>query len=729
MGDMAEKPADPRGLARRDARPLTVAALVLCALFTAGLLIYFFRPELLFSTTTTTGGDTGSHINWAWYLKRNLLPHGRVVGWAQDWYAGFPLLQFYFPLPFLLIAGLSYLLPYTVAFKLVTVLGVLGLPVALWGFARLLRLPAPLPALMAAFSVPFLFMESYSIYGGNILSNLAGEFGHGISLLFGIPLLGIVWRGIPDRRFKVLGAVLFAAVCLTHLVTAIFVVSASAYLVIERAARTRREFFGRIGYFVLTYGLGGLLAAWWMLPFAAKLPYSTHMSWTQLEGIGNLFPPEILWALPFAALGIVGAVRSKGRAEEFLLWLAGLPLLLYIGLPDGRIWNGRFLPFFYLGVYVLAAYGVYTLRRPASLWAWRAVRLPRRYGDATLVAVTVLLIVGFAGFSARAVPAWIEWNYTGYEGKAAWPTFEEINEFMASQPPGRVMWEHAEDNNDFGTSQAFSTLPYFAGQPTMEAILIESAMSAPFHFINQAELSDKSSRPVQGISYPRLDLADGVEHLRLFNVPYYISVSASATAEAEKTDDLIPLKRFDRWAVWGLDTSGTVVVPAYRPVVADVRVDEWRDTALRWYRNSPALGVPIVREGAGVPDEWTRIPTETVVNPPKVPVPGGVVSDVRVEPETISFHTTAIGQPHWVKVSYFPNWRAEGADGPFLASPAFMVVVPHEEDVRLTYERLPVDRAGIGLSGLAVGICALAVVVPAIRRRRRPPVGPQRERD
>ena len=77
-----------------------------------------FRPNLLFSLTTTAGGDTGAHHYPAQYLIQELLPNFRLTGWAPGWYAGMPMLTFYFPFPFLLIAILDWFIPYEVAFKL-----------------------------------------------------------------------------------------------------------------------------------------------------------------------------------------------------------------------------------------------------------------------------------------------------------------------------------------------------------------------------------------------------------------------------------------------------------------------------------------------------------------------------------------------------------------------------------------------------------------------------------
>ena len=54
-----------------------------------------------------------------------------------------------------------------------------------------------------------------------------------------------------------------------------------------------------------------------------------------------------------------------------------------------------------------------------------------------------------------------------------------------------------------------------------------------------------------------------------------------------------------------------------------------------------------------------------------------------------------MGTPVEVRVSYFPNWKASGADGPWRVAPNLMVVVPTSHDVTLTYGqlRLPTSSA------------------------------------
>ena len=76
--------------------------------------LFQLHPELLLRNTTTTGGDTGAHVQWPTYLRDHLLSPGRIAGWAPDWYAGFPAGQFYLPLPALLTVAIDTGMQYNI---------------------------------------------------------------------------------------------------------------------------------------------------------------------------------------------------------------------------------------------------------------------------------------------------------------------------------------------------------------------------------------------------------------------------------------------------------------------------------------------------------------------------------------------------------------------------------------------------------------------------------------
>jgi hypothetical protein len=93
------------------------------------------------------------------------------------------------------------------------------------------------------------------------------------------------------------------------------------------------------------------------------------------------------------------------------------------------------------------------------------------------------------------------------------------------------------------------------------------------------------------------------------------------------------------------------------------------------------------------------------VDAPRRAVTPARVSKIVVGDDRVSFDVDRVGSPVLVKVSYFPNWKAKGAEGPWRVTPNFMVVVPTSRHVSLHYGRTAVDDVGLGLS--VIGIVAL----------------------
>ncbi len=101
-----------------------------------------------------------------------------------------------------------------------------------------------------------------------------------------------------------------------------------------------------------------------------------------------------------------------------------------------------------------------------------------------------------------------------------------------------------------------------------------------------------------------------------------------------------------------------------------------------------------------------------------VPYPeSGTAEITNFEDMSVSFSTDAVGVPHLVKVSYFPNWTVDGADGVYRAAPSLMIVVPDSENVTLSFTNRWVENLGLALTAVTViGLGTYAVVV---RRRRK----------
>jgi hypothetical protein len=145
-----------------------------------------------------------------------------------------------------------------------------------------------------------------------------------------------------------------------------------------------------------------------------------------------------------------------------------------------------------------------------------------------------------------------------------------------------------------------------------------------------------------------------------------------------------------------------------------VTLPSFYDMSLEWYDDVDNLDRWVVADG---PEDWPRIESLDERSTQPLRVPADAVSNVVVEDHRISFHTTAVGVPHLVKVSYFPNWIAEGADGPWRAAPSLMVVVPTSEDVTIEFENTWAETGGLilSLAGIAV---LIGFGVAGLRRRK-----------
>jgi hypothetical protein len=733
------------------------------------VLLIFYRPNLLFSLTTTAGGDTGAHHYPAQYLIQELLPNFRLTGWAPGWYAGMPMLTFYFPFPFLLIAILDWFIPYTVAFKIVTALGVFALPATAYAMARLWRVRRPFPIMAAIFALAFLLMESYSIYGANVKSTLAGEFGYMLSFALVFLFLGTMYRGMEKPAFNmlfVLNCLILMALVLSHIVTTIVLICiipglllaeprwrSWRYLVVAVAvvgvfvglALWSSQVFipmvlvcivsivllvsprwRSLGYLVAVGAVGFCLSAFWSIPFASNLEWTAHMAWGQLHNVfgdQGLLPTAIM---PAAALGLVGMAYAVARKERRLLplaWITFITLVLFWTLPSGRLWNARILPFFYISVHLWAAYGATWMVRPfavmmADLFRLRGVTARRIYVPVVAVVIGAVLVI-----TSTTSAGWIKWNYSGYEGKPAWSQYKEINDFLDTLSPGRVMVEHGQKLDEFGTPRAFEIIPYWTKLDTMEGTLMEASYTAPFHFINQAELSKEASNAIIGVDYPGLDVPMGITHLQLMNIPYLLAFSEEVTSAVEADSRAELLAVFGDYKVYRISgCTGYVEVMANEPVRVSVAQSEWRGIANAWYLNGFSLETPLVWDNGEVAlERYASVTPEEAAEPPAVPISTeGYVTNETLENESLSFDTTAIGQPHWIKISYFPNWHVEGAEGPYLASPSMMMVIPTQSHVTLYYGRTMANTLGQVLEVLAwVLLLALTVWRVIIWRRRK----------
>ncbi|MGH9022543.1 MAG: hypothetical protein ACRDV9_05510, partial [Acidimicrobiia bacterium] len=291
---------------------------------------------------------------------------------------------------------------------------------------------------------------------------------------------------------------------------------------------------------------------------------------------------------------------------------------------------------------------------------------------------------------------------------------------MGTLEPGRAFWERSSKLNDYGTDLALELLPYFTDGriQSMEGLYFESSATTPFHFLTAAEVAKEPSNPVRGLSYRTIaDFNLGVRHLRLLGVRYFMAASDEAKAVADAHPDMSLVAetgspevapKVARWRIYEVANSDLVEPLAFEPVVMKpvVAPGEWLSPSADWFNDPGAIDRHLAASG---PSDWARVATAGAAYAPRRELPRVEVDSIQSGKDEISFRVSRPGVPILVKTSYFPNWKAKGALGPYRVTPNFMVVVPTEREVSLFYSRTPVDLAGLGLSlgGLA-GLVLLA---------------------
>lgn len=667
-------------------------------------------PELLLTSTITTGGDTASHYYTLQYFRDVLLPSGQVSGWTPGNYAGFPILQFYFPLVFLFMTLLSGIMPLQVAFKLGSMSGILLLPACAYGMLRLIRCPFPGPAIGAALTLPFLFNSSHSMWGGNILSSFAGEFSYGLSMALSLILLGSLYRGARNNRGVIVNGILVFLVGFSHGYTLLFVEATSLYLLI-----TPRYFVQRLFYLGKVYTLAFFLLAFWIIPLLVFTKYTTSydLVWT-INSIREIFPPILVPSLVAGALGTVGLLaggiwKFREVGKELLsmvgyLWFGlAMAVVFFVAAPRLGVVDIRYVPYGHLIGTLLAA----------TAFGWLGWSLRRWKIDWILLPVVLVAAVVWTENHPGPVSDWAKWNYEGFEAKGTWPKFEQINRKLKgdfSDP--RVVFEHSEYHNSFGSTRAFESLPLFAGRATLEGLYMQASISAPFVFYIQSQVSQQKSVPFPQYSYSSLNYDRARPRLEEFNVRDLILRSDHAKKAIRRAEGYVLRDTIGEYELWELTTNRNhyVEVLTYEPVLFPT--SSWKEDAHRWFIDDSLLQTHLVFVKEDITDVFPPFKAQArdMDNLPRIPVDAANCTvQEHIGNQEIEIETDCIGKPLLVKMSYHPNWHVEGADRVYLTSPSFMLIYPQQRHVRLYFGPGLWDRIGQALSITALIILLINI--------------------
>ncbi len=568
-----------------------------------------------------------------------------------------------------------------------------------------------------------MFTESFTIYGGNLASTLAGQFSFGYSLAFANLSIFYLLKSNNNFRFPI--SSIFLALCLlSHLIPFIIYSPIYAFYWLSRKQNFNQK--------ILSISIFLALVSRWSASLIMNLEYTTNMSYTPFSRVEDLIKKDIL-PIIFILIGLLitkhkNLIKNK-TLNLFELYLIFSSILLYFFVPEGALWNGRLVPFFNLGIIFLFFKALEIFIEDIYLYQQGLNVLTVLFFGGTIYCLyifyekwsanqsylnvyvpIILLIIIFAIINLNNVviqlnmlivsiifstisflPHWLNWNFTGYEGKNDWNQIQSLYTKLENLKPGRIMWEPNSDMNKYGTPMTLMTLPYFTKHTSMEGLYFDSSITTPFHFISVSGLAKRPSNPVGGLSYINNKFDQGVDYLYDLGIDYFISYTEEIESKAMSSDRLNFLFSSDPFSVFEVSSSKVELINQDIEVFSKVNKQEgilssvFRDTNItnffeKAYENFDELDEKRIVE----------VSNKILIQPSNNN--NLEVTDIRITNRKISFFTNNPGELHLIKVSYFPNWSISNGLGPFRTSPSFMSVIPNQEYVEINFVKTSLEK-------------------------------------
>lgn len=689
---------------------------VLIDLALVGLLVWthtgLFDPGLAFTETHVAGGDMISHP-WIAKSLKQAWSQGHFWSWNHGWFAGFPFLYFYFYPLYVLTLGLDlggFSEP--VAFKVAVLCVALAVPLVYYASGRRWLSP-PLAFLFASLGIALFFDESYSWWGGNFKSLLAGQASHALGLLAIVALFPYLLRGETSRP----GAVFcYALAILGHIYSAL--ISTLLVGLFLGLGLLRDRSLGRIWESLRGPLLSVLVTSFWWLPFLYYRRYTvaptntTVVDWREVLRVLQVESSLYIFLYAGAAAALaVGLLRRRRDAPALALAaLAVLTAVALFFLEGTPFLHVRFPSAIYLFALLAFLCALRSLDVHPSL-QWAAVGplavlvlqsvVPSAALDATLPAAL--------RHPAKDAAPWWSWNLSGIETKPDADHVLDVWEYLENleDDEGRVAVEY-HDYNSYGSPRIFELTPYMSGKPVMEGLLLESSTNYASVYYISFHVNRATWWPGFPVVVPETDVRKGIEYFARYNVKYFVA-SREPTRRAMHALGYPLLHANPGFEIFAVNPQSRIAsaVEGVIPVVHAPRPP--METVLHF----PESLEKIVEVRPGTPGPGESVKDVDVGQQMLVPLAGHWSEDGQTYmiPET----GAASGRPRNIllKVSYFPNWRSDSGEPVRLVTPNLMLVRTERPSLRVSYRAGWPERIA-----LLVSAASLIVLFGGFLRKR-----------
>ena len=683
------------------------------------LLIIFLRIELVFSDLLPTGGDMGAHIVPTKYFVTELFSNFRLSGWSQDWFAGYPVYYFYFPLPPIITSLLSIFFPFSISFKTMVLISQVLLVISI----EMLMRKNTKEFSFYGFGVGLLYLltESFTIFGGNLASSLAGQYSFTYSIAFGN--LSIFYLIKSKYRYSMeIAALLIGLSVLSHLIPFIIYLPIFAFYFLKSDVKI----YKKISAFLFFL----FVAMRFSISLFLNLEFTTNMTYTPYTQISDLVKSDVLPFVLGAAIYIISSSSktSLKAISGFEIYLLFISIYLFFYGPESALWNGRIVPFFNLGIIILFfnllhfdiknlikkiqgkyPFLIFILLINSYFMYLYYSKWGNTYSTTTISVILIVMLMFLISISSENfliyttlvsltfgtlsfLPHWLNWNFSGYESKNNWTDITTLYEGLDSLEPGRIMWEPNPDLNKYGTPMVLMTIPMFTDHESVEGLYFDSSITTPFHFLTVSGLADRPSNPVGGLTYINNEFDKGHRLMQDLGVDYFIAYTSSIKDKANANDNFNYLFSNEVFNVYSINSEKVELIednlyifesPNFyerlrNAVLREGSEQSFFEEAYKSFKDESNYKI--------IENYDKSITNQSDKNSELL------ITDLNIQNTLITFKTNKPNQLHLIKVSYFPNWKIKNGHGPFRISPSFMAVIPNDEFVEIKFELSNIEK-------------------------------------
>lgn len=438
------------------------------------LAILAFKLSYLLTAEPVGGWDTAPHL-YLTHLMSGYLSQGKISGWDENWYAGYPAFSLYPPLGYIVL-----LIPWIISFGAISVT---------LSFNLMLYILSFLPLISAIYigekrgspSLGFLAGLGFLLIPGTL-----GSFGNGlygflvtgnVHGLFGFILLLFLMDELFGKKRIINLSVLLSLLILTHLLSAIFFSVVFIFRFIFWPDRKPLFVSGVIA---------ATLTSFWTIPFLKLLPQASG------EMIGSFKDPLFLLFSDlspehFKRFLWVFDKLNLGEMVAGIPWISILVLVIIISYLKRFKFDALFSTFIFCLILVprnifteFTDTAIHYYRFAPMLWVFVILMATRLSSKSYLAAVPFIFILFFR-FDLNS-PTKLD-PHPPFPGRLSnapgKKVADEIVQYFKENPPrGRVIEEVVTSNLSYlGSPHLFSTrLPMELGVKMGTGLLAESAL-------------------------------------------------------------------------------------------------------------------------------------------------------------------------------------------------------------------------------------------------------------